>query len=150
MEWLEFADVARLDSAYNNRELSRVFRGLLSSPLTLFDFSRFALDKREEKIRWAMKRQLHTIEMPSYVSEDVWSSIVLTSCLDRLRVLDIYDYSDMSDALLLPILNKCRNSLKELRFIGCDRGLQISARFVSLHFSRLRGVLDTLDSLNER
>ena len=36
VEWLEFADVANLDSAYNNRELSRVFRGLLSSPLTLF------------------------------------------------------------------------------------------------------------------
>ena len=27
---------------------------------------------------------------------------------------------DMSDALLLPILNKCRNSLKELRFEWCD------------------------------
>ena len=29
IEWLEPADVARLDSAYNNRELSEVFRGLL-------------------------------------------------------------------------------------------------------------------------
>ena len=27
----------------------------------------------------------------------------------------------MSDALLLPILNKCRNSLKELMFRGCHR-----------------------------
>ena len=35
------------------------------------------------------------------------------------RVLNI-SYSDMSDALLLPILNKCRNSLKELRFRGCN------------------------------
>jgi hypothetical protein len=61
VEWLEFADVASLDSAYNNRELSRVFRSLLSSPLTLFDFSRFA-KKSEEKIKWAMKRQLHTNE----------------------------------------------------------------------------------------
>ena len=66
VEWLEFADVARLDSAYNNRELSRVSRGLLSSPLTLFDFSQFQ-KKSEEKIRWAMKRQLHTIEMNSSV-----------------------------------------------------------------------------------
>jgi hypothetical protein len=40
VEWLEFVDVV-LDSAYNNRELSRVFRGLLSWPLTPFDFSRF-------------------------------------------------------------------------------------------------------------
>ena len=39
MEWLEPADVARLDSAYNNRELSRVLRALLSSPLSLFDVS---------------------------------------------------------------------------------------------------------------
>ena len=47
VDWLEFADVANLDSAYNNRELSRVFRGLLSSPLTLFDF--VDLQRREKK-----------------------------------------------------------------------------------------------------
>ena len=35
VEWLEPADVAQLDSAYN----SDVFRDLLSSPLTLFDVS---------------------------------------------------------------------------------------------------------------
>ena len=49
----------------------------------------------------------------------MWTSIAPTTCLDRLRVLDIDD-SDMSDALLLRILNKCRNPLKELRFIGCE------------------------------
>ena len=58
MEWLEPADVARLDSAYNHHEESEVFRGLLSSPLSLFDVS----DEREENsrwLRWAMKRRLH-------------------------------------------------------------------------------------------
>jgi hypothetical protein len=50
------------------------------------------------------------------VPEDVWTSIALTTCLDRLRVLNITSSDGMSDALLLPILNKCRNSLKELRF----------------------------------
>ena len=68
-----------------------------------------------------MKRRLHlgSIRPSSSVPEDMWTSIVLTTCLDRLRELYI-SYSDMSDALLLPILNKCRNSLKELRFKRCQ------------------------------
>ena len=54
--------------------------------------------------------------LSSVLKEDVWSSIVLTSCLDRLRFLNI-----TSDplTLLLPILNKCRNSLKELNLGDC-------------------------------
>ena len=70
-----------------------------------------------------MKRRLHLssirISSISSVPEDVWTSIALTTCLDRLRELDISD-SDMTDALLLPLLNKCRNSLKELKFRGCE------------------------------
>ena len=42
-------------------------------------------------------------------------------------MLDITSSGGMSDDLLLPILNKCRNSLKELRFIGCDRVTAASA-----------------------
>ena len=48
LEWLNFADVARLDSAYNNRALSRALRDLLSSPLTLFDVSR---EKSQAKLK---------------------------------------------------------------------------------------------------
>ena len=81
MEWLEPADVARLDIAYNNRALSRVHRSLLCSPLTLFDVSH---SKKEEKLRWAMKRRLNlgSIRLNEYprVPEDVWTSIALTSC----------------------------------------------------------------------
>ena len=70
-----------------------------------------------------MKRRLNlgSIRISSFlnVPEDVWTSIALTTCLDRLRVLNI-DSADMSDALLLPLLNKCRNSLKELRFRWCQ------------------------------
>jgi hypothetical protein len=110
---------ADFDSAYNNHEKSEVFRSLLSSPLSLFDVS---YSKGEKKLRWTMKRRLHlgSIRWDSSVPGDVWRSIALTSCscLDRLRVLDIDD-SGMSDDLLLPILNKCRNSLKELRFRRC-------------------------------
>ena len=66
-----------------------------------------------------MKRRLNlgSIRFRSFSSdpENVWTSIALTTCLDRLRVLNI-GYFDMNDALLVPILNKCRNSLKELRF----------------------------------
>ena len=123
VEWLDPADVAHLDSAYNNHEKSEVFRGLLSSPLTLFDVS--VMRGNVRWVRWAIKRRLHlgSIEWSSSVPEDVWTSIALTSCLDRLRVLDT-DYSDgMSDALLLPILNRCRNSLKELRFPWWERGV---------------------------
>jgi hypothetical protein len=115
MEWLEPSDVARLDSAYNNRELSRALRSLLCSPLTLLDVS---YSTSYAKLKWAMKRRLHlgSIRIRSYstVPVDVWISIVLTTCLDRLRVLNI-SYSDVSDALLLPLLYKCRNSLKEYR-----------------------------------
>ena len=56
VEWLEPADVARLDSAYNNRALSRVLRSLLCSPLTLFDVS---YSTSCAKLKWAMKRRLH-------------------------------------------------------------------------------------------
>jgi F-box and leucine-rich repeat protein 2/20 len=121
VEWLEPADVVRLDSAYSNRALSRVLRDLLCSPLTLLDVS---YSTSQEKLKWAMKRRLNlgSIRLSSFASfpEDVMTSIALTSCLDRLKVLDIKD-SDMNDALLLPILNKCHNSLKELRFRGCHR-----------------------------
>ena len=94
---------ADFDSAYNNHKKSEVFRGLLSSPLSLFDVS---YPKEEEKLKWAMKRQLHlgsiSICLFSSVPGNVWTSIALTSSLDRLRQLDI-DYSDdVSDALLLP------------------------------------------------
>jgi hypothetical protein len=120
VEWLEPADVARFDSAYNNRALSRVLRSLLCSPLTLFDVS---YSTSCAKLKWAMKRRLHLGSIKIYqfssVPEDVWTSIALTTCLDRLRELDISD-SDMTDALLLPLLNKCRNSLKELRFRWCQ------------------------------
>ena len=114
MEWLELADVVRLDSAYNNRAL----RDLLSSPLTLFVVSN---STSCAKLKWAMKRRLHlgSIRWYSSVPEDVWTSIALTTCLDR-RVLVILN---MSDALLLPILNKCRNSLKELRVSLCFKGI---------------------------
>ena len=120
VEWLEPADVTRLDIAYNNRALSRALRSLLCSPLTLFDVS---YSTSIGKLKWAMKRRMNlgSIRIYSFsksVSEDVWTSIALTTCLDRLRVLDI-GYSDMNDALLVPLLNKCRNSLKELRFKGC-------------------------------
>jgi hypothetical protein len=110
--------VARLDSAYNNRALSRVLRDLLCSPLTLFDVS---YSTSYAKLKWAMKRRLHlgSIRIDSSISEDVRTSIVLTTCLDRLRVLGI-EYSEMRDALLLPLLNKCRNSLKELKFTWCE------------------------------
>ena len=81
VEWLEPADVARLDIAYNNRELSEVFRALLSSPLTLFDVS---YSTSETKLIWAMKRRVHLGSIRIYslssVPEDVWTSIALTSC----------------------------------------------------------------------
>ena len=118
MEWLEPADVVRLDSAYNNRALSRVLRGLLCSPLTLFDVT---YSTSQAKLKWAMKRRLHLGSiMLSILSipEDMCTSIALTSCLDRLRVLEIDD-NCANDALLLSILNKCRNSLKELKFRWC-------------------------------
>ena len=110
--------MARLDIAYNNRALSRVLRGLLCSPLTLFDAS---YSTSYAKLKWAMKRRVHlgSIRICSFIPEDVCTSIALTTCLDRLRVLDTDD-SDMSDARLLPtILGKCHNSLKELRFREC-------------------------------
>jgi hypothetical protein len=120
VEWLEAADVTHLDSAYNNRALSRVFRSLLCSPLTLFDNS---YSTSYSKLKWMMKRRLNLrsmrLKLSSFLKCDVWTSIALTSCLERLRVLDICA-SDMSDALLLPILNKCHNSLKELRFRWCN------------------------------
>jgi hypothetical protein len=129
VEWLDPADVAHLDSAYNNHEKSEVFRSLLSSPLTLFDVS-YEGEENLRWFRWAMKRRLHlgSIKGDSSVPEDVWRSIALTSCscLDRLRVLDIDD-SDVSDALLLPLLKKCRNSLKEVKFRRCDRITEASA-----------------------
>ena len=56
LESLEPADVAHLDSAYNNRALSRVLRDLLCSPLTLFDVS---YSTSEAKLKSAMKRRLH-------------------------------------------------------------------------------------------
>ena len=111
VEWLDPADVAHLDSAYNNRVLSRVLRSLLYSSLSLFDVS---YSKGEKKLVRAMKRRLHlgSIRWDSSVPEDVWISIALTSCscLDRLRVLGIPS-SGMSDALLLPIL--CKQRRKE-------------------------------------
>jgi hypothetical protein len=85
VERLEPADVARLDSAYNNRALSRVLRDLMSSPLTLFDVS---YSTSYAKLKWAMKRRLHlgSIRIDSFPSapEDMWTSIALTTCLDRL------------------------------------------------------------------
>ena len=76
MEWLEPADVARLDSVYNNRALSRVLRGLLCSPLTLFDVS---YSTSYAKLKWTMKRRLNlgSIRWSSSVSEDVCASIAL-------------------------------------------------------------------------
>jgi hypothetical protein len=70
VEWLEPADVARLDIAYNNRELSRVLQSLLCSPLTLFDDS---YSTSYAKLKWAMKRRLHlgSIRWCSSVSEEV-------------------------------------------------------------------------------
>ena len=104
LEWLEPADVARLDSAYSNRALSRVLRGLLCSPSTLFDVS---YSTSKAKLKWAMKRRLHlgSIRFRSFpsVPVDVWTSIALTTCLVRLRVLDISVF-DMSDARLLSLL----------------------------------------------
>jgi hypothetical protein len=82
--WLEPADVARLDIAYNNRALSRVLRGLLCSPLTLFDVS---YSTSYAKLKWAMKRRLHlgSILISSFpnIPEEVRTSIVLTTCLGR-------------------------------------------------------------------
>ena len=84
VEWLEPADVARLDSAHNNRALSRVLRDLLCSPLTLFDVS---YSTSYAKLKWAMKRRLNlsnlgSINYPfSSDPEDVWTSIALTTCL---------------------------------------------------------------------
>ena len=83
LEWLEPADVARLDTAYNNRTLSRVLRGLLCSPLTLFGAS---YSRSYAKLKWAMKRRLNLGSLKCYESipEDMWTSIALTTCLDRL------------------------------------------------------------------
>ena len=65
VEWLEFADVANLDSAYNNRELSRVFRGLLSSPLILFDFSQTKAVRKRAKYGSLLKSvQRRTKNLP--------------------------------------------------------------------------------------
>ena len=83
VEWLDPADVAHLDSAYNNRALSRVLRSLLCSPLTLFDVS---YSTSYAKLKWAMKRRLHlgSIVFSSFssVPEVFWISIALTTCLE--------------------------------------------------------------------
>ena len=83
MEWLDPADVARIDSAYNNRELGRALRSLLCSPVTLFDVS---YSTSYAKLKWVTKRRLHlgSITPSLSIPEDVWTSIVLTTCLDRL------------------------------------------------------------------
>ena len=80
------------------------------------------------------------------VPEDVWSSIALTSCLDRLRVLGI-DFFEMSDALLLRLLNKCRNSLKELKFSWCN---SITASVVSIGECSELEVLQSNDAVSSR
>ena len=80
--------------------------------------------------------------------------------LDRLRVLNIAG-SYMSDALLLPLLKKCRKSLKELRFRRCDRITEANAAPVGecselevLHpndavTSRLSEIVEGLPKLRE-
>ena len=111
MEWLKPADVARLDSAYNNRALSRALRGLLCSPLTLFDVS---YSTSYAKLKWAMKRRLHlgSIRLSS-ISEDVCTSIALTS-IGECAELEVLHPNDAVTSRLSEI-GSCESASTSIR-----------------------------------